>query len=56
MKAEVEICTARKKHKCDQCGSKIKGGQKYERSWSLSDDEATTIKTCNNCLTKGVKG
>lgn len=50
MNCEVKRSKATRTHKCDQCGGKIKGGQKYERSWSLSDGEAATVKTCNQCL------
>lgn len=56
MKAEVKRSKATRNHRCDKCKRKIAVGQTYERSWCLSDGDATTVKTCNHCLTKGVKG
>lgn len=40
---------ARKKHKCDECGSTIWPGDRYEKvagKW----DEFQTFKTCVHCL------
>lgn len=52
---EAKRSTARKNHRCDMCKGKILAGQTYERSWSREGNETTTIRTCNQCLTKGDK-
>lgn len=46
----IKIVTARKTHKCGECGCKIKSGAKYENVKGLWDGEWSTCKTCSDCL------
>lgn len=44
------IKTARKEHKCYECGDPIKKGQKYEYVNGKWDGEWTVFKTCITCV------
>lgn len=46
----VEFRTARKAHKCGECGNPINPGEKYRLDKGLLD-EWYESKTCNNCQT-----
>lgn len=41
---------ARKAHRCYECGSEIKPGERYERVWGVWEGEPGTYKTCARCL------
>ena len=43
--------TARKVHKCYECGRKIEPGEKYEVVSGVWDGDFETYKTCNDCHT-----
>jgi hypothetical protein len=43
------IRTARKKHRCIECGKTIIPGEKYEHVWGVWDSEPSTYKTCLDC-------
>ena len=45
-----EIRTARKEHRCCECGAKILPKQKYERTGTLFEGQWTTYKTCIPCV------
>jgi len=45
-----KIVTARKTHKCYECGRDIVAGEKYRYEKTKYDDEITTIKTCLDCV------
>lgn len=50
----VEICvetwqTARKPHKCCECGDTIKPGSRYLREFTALDGKCNTHKTCAPC-------
>ncbi|CAJ5442576.1 Uncharacterised protein [Burkholderia pseudomallei] len=45
-----ETRKARKEHKCDECGSKIKPGQQYEHTFGIWDGHQDRIKTCERCV------
>lgn len=42
--------TARKEHRCDECGGVIKAGTVYEYISGKTDGDLWTAKTCPNCL------
>jgi len=44
------VQTARKEHKCFECGRKILPGEKYETASGVWDDRWDTYKTCEDCL------
>ena len=44
-----EYPTARKQHKCGECGRIIEAGKKYRKEKLLNDGEITTQKTCLDC-------
>jgi hypothetical protein len=41
--------TAKKKHKCCECGSIINPGDKYEYVFMVCDNDPSTSKTCMPC-------
>lgn len=41
--------TARKQHKCCECGEIINPGERYEHIFSVFEDEVTVYKTCQFC-------
>lgn len=41
---------ARKEHRCYECGSTIRPGERYEHVFAIWDHDATTCKTCARCL------
>lgn len=45
----VNIVTARKLHKCCECKSEIRPGDKYESVHAKWDGAISTIKTCITC-------
>lgn len=46
---KTEIRTARKKHRCIECGKTIIPGEKYEHVWGVWDSSPETYKTCLDC-------
>ena len=46
----ARVVTARKKHKCGECGREILPGEKYETASGKWDDSFETYKTCADCL------
>lgn len=42
--------TARKQHKCHECGAKIESGERYEYVFAIWDGDAANIHTCSRCL------
>ena len=46
---KTDIRTARKKHRCAECGVIINPGEKYEHAWGVWDSEASKYKTCLDC-------
>lgn len=42
--------TARKEHKCNECGRFIKPGEKYQRAFGVYDGCSSTYRTCAHCL------
>lgn len=42
--------TARKEHKCYECGRKIRTGERYERVFAIWDGDANSIATCPHCI------
>lgn len=45
-----ETPTAKKEHKCGECGSTIKVGERYERVYGKWDGDISTFKTCSDCV------
>ena len=45
-----KIITARKSHKCSECGAEIKPGYKYEYVFGIWEGDKFTVKTCADCL------
>jgi hypothetical protein len=45
-----EMPVARKEHRCYECGSIIRQGEKYERVCAKWDGEVGTTKTCPDCI------
>jgi hypothetical protein len=44
------IRTARKAHRCDECGGEVAPGEKYENTFGVWSGDASTWKTCAHCL------
>lgn len=44
-----EVRTARKKHKCNECGRDIKPGETYENHFYVYDGDPGTVKICAHC-------
>lgn len=42
--------TARKEHKCTECGDIIKPGEQYEKVTGLWNNKWSTYKTCMDCI------
>lgn len=42
--------SAKKEHKCDECGRRIRAGERYENVFGVWDGDASTFKTCPNCV------
>lgn len=40
---------ARKEHRCDECGTKIKPGEQYENVFAVWEGYPSTYKTCERC-------
>jgi hypothetical protein len=40
---------ARKEHRCDECGAKIKPGEQYENVFGVWEGYGSTWKTCERC-------
>lgn len=45
----AEVRTARKAHRCGECGRTITAGEVYEKVFGVADDPFTA-KTCQHCL------
>jgi len=45
-----KMVTARKEHKCCECGEAIKPGEKYEKATGVWDGKWDTFKTCFLCV------
>ena len=45
----THIRTARKKHRCGECGVDILPGEKYEHVFGKWDGSVATFKTCEHC-------
>lgn len=43
------IRKARKPHRCEECGTQIKPGERYEHVAGANDGSIWTAKTCNEC-------
>lgn len=41
---------ARKQHRCDECFRPIAPGEQYERVFGVWDGDASTFRTCAQCL------
>ena len=41
--------TARKPHRCYECGRRIEAGEKYSRVWGIWDGRMDTHGTCSHC-------
>lgn len=46
----AEVRTARKQHKCSECGRLIAEGERYEHVRGKWDGDMGTFKTCPRCL------
>ena len=44
-----KVVTARKEHRCCECGEAIQPGRKYERDVVAFDGDFSTYKTCARC-------
>lgn len=44
-----ETRTARKEHKCCECGVTIGRGEKYAHAWGVWDGEAASYARCSAC-------
>lgn len=44
------VRTARKPHRCEECGSKIEPGGKYEYVFGIWEGDVSIFKTCEACL------
>jgi hypothetical protein len=44
------INSARKPHKCEECGRQINPGEPYESAFMIYDGCANTYPTCQHCL------
>lgn len=42
--------TARKEHKCYECGRKIMPGERYESAFGIGDGTAYNMPTCPHCI------
>lgn len=42
--------TARKEHRCDECGHAISPGEAYERVGAKWEGSVTVFKTCSRCI------
>ncbi len=45
----IKIVTARKPHRCCECGCDIRLGERYENVWGIWDSPET-YHTCSRCL------
>ncbi|GAA6121494.1 hypothetical protein [Acidovorax sp. FG27] len=45
----VSVPTARKAHRCDECGRAISPGETYERVIGKWDGSVSVFKTCRRC-------
>ena len=45
-----KVVTAKKQHKCYECGETISIGDKYQRCSGKWDGEVLTYKTCLGCM------
>lgn len=45
-----KISSARKSHKCYECGCQIQAGENYERIRAKWDGDCAIVKTCKRCL------
>ncbi len=46
----AKVVTARKPHRCDECGGPIVPGEQYERATMLADGHWDVFATCCACL------
>lgn len=46
----AEIRTARKQHKCNECGRAVQPGERYEHVRAKWDGDMATVRTCVRCL------
>lgn len=42
--------TARKEHRCDECGRAIQSGERYRKEAMLNEGDFVVYKTCEHCL------
>lgn len=47
---DAQMVTARREHRCGECGRKIVPGERYERVAGLSVDGWYHAKTCAHCI------
>jgi hypothetical protein len=47
---QAEIHTARKRHRCSECGGHIEPGNRYERAFGVWEEGPDVFKTCPRCL------
>lgn len=52
--SDSKFVTARKPHKCDECGATIPAGVKYERISQLYDGEFSRMAVCLLCSEIGI--
>ena len=45
-----ETPTARKAHRCGECGRAVEPGERYERIVAKWDGDLTVSKTCSHCV------
>jgi hypothetical protein len=45
-----KIRTARKAHRCEECGNEIRPGDRYEHVVGKWDGWLDTVKTCQHCV------
>lgn len=45
-----ELRTARKTHRCYECGREIMPGERYHHEATLYEGRKDTVKTCRHCL------
>lgn len=46
----TKICTARKEHRCGECGCVVRAGEKYEYTFAKTYGDLWGAKVCLRCL------
>jgi hypothetical protein len=42
--------TARQEHRCSECGSTIRAGERYEATFGIWEGDISRFKTCERCV------